>query len=435
MADLLKLSSDFIDNGVAPEHPLTVNRINGELSEIAPNVAMIEAFSHVVVLDSGDGLVLFDTSLEQFGPQIVKAIRGWRDAPVRMIAYTHGHIDHVGGCAAVMHDARARGDGRPQVIGHANVAPRFHRYARTNGYNAAINARQFGGGRQRPGMLMGANADRFGPAEWVAPDTEFNDRMTCRCGGLHFEMRHDKGETDDHLWAWIPEIKAVAVGDFLTWVFPNAGNPQKVQRYPAEWAQALRDMAALEPELLLPAHGLPIAGKARIARVLDDIAGALEFLVENTLKMMNDGQRLDAILHEVKLPQATLEKPYMRPVYDEPEFVVRNIWRLYGGWHDGNPARLKPPKDEAVARETAALAGGADKLAARARALSEAGDHRLACHFAELAALADPDSHVAHAARADVYEARMKTEMSLMARGVYGDASKVSRDRSGKNET
>ena len=51
-------------------------------------------------------------------------------------------------------------------------------------------------------------------------------------------------------------------GDFVIWNFPNAGNPQKVQRYPIEWAAALRAMIAKEPELLLPAHGLPIAGRS-----------------------------------------------------------------------------------------------------------------------------------------------------------------------------
>ena len=61
-------------------------------------------------------------------------------------------------------------------------------------------------------------------------------------------------------------------GDFVIWNFPNAGNPQKVQRYPLEWAAALREMIAAGPELLVPAHGLPIAGTARIAVVLGDIA-------------------------------------------------------------------------------------------------------------------------------------------------------------------
>ena len=39
------------------------------------------------------------------------------------------------------------------------------------------------------------------------------------------------------------------------------------------------------------------------------------------------------------------------------EFVVRNVWRRYGGWWDGDPARLKPPTRAALATELAALGG------------------------------------------------------------------------------
>ena len=34
-----------------------------------------------------------------------------------------------------------------------------------------------------------------------------------------------------------------------------------------------------------------------------------------------------------------LERRTATAVYDEPEFIVRNIWRLYGGWYDGNVSR------------------------------------------------------------------------------------------------
>ncbi len=132
------------------------------------------------------------------------------------------------------------------------------------------------------------------------------------------------------------------------------------------------------------------------------------------------------ILHAVRVPAELLEKPYLRPVYDEPEFVVRNVWRLYGGWYDGNPAPLKPAPETALAAELAALAGGAKSLAARGRALAESGELRLACQLVELAAQAEPGSHEVHAARAEVYERRRKAELSLMARGIYGAAARDS---------
>src|SRR5205823_12758581 len=135
------------------------------------------------------------------------------------------------------------------------------------------------------------------------------------------------------------------------WASPNAGNPQKVQRYPREWAAALREMATLGAGTLLPGHGFPILGADRIEVALTETAELLESLVQQTLALMNDGARLDEILYTVRAPQHLLDRPYLRPVYDEPEFVVRNIWRLYGGWYDGNPATLKPAPDRAVATE------------------------------------------------------------------------------------
>jgi alkyl sulfatase BDS1-like metallo-beta-lactamase superfamily hydrolase len=84
----------------------------------------------------------------------------------------------------------------------------------------------------------------------------------------------------------------------------------------------------------------------------------VENLVSEVLEQMNAGTRLNDIVHSVRVPKEMLEKPYLVPLYDEPEFAIRNIWRLYGGWYDGNPAHLKPAKDSALAAELSALVGG-----------------------------------------------------------------------------
>lgn len=428
MDDLLALSSRFIDEGVY-EGPAAVNRVTTELSEVADGTALIEAFSHVVCLDSGDGLVLFDTSHEAFAPGILKSLRAWSAQPVHTICYTHGHLDHVGGAQALLDEARQGRARRPRLVGHENVPARFARYELTEGYNRVINLRQFGGAR---GLQL-ARGDRFGPASWIRPDVTFRERLRLRVGDLELELRHARGETDDHLWAWLPGRRALVTGDFLCWVFPNAGNPQKVQRYPLEWARALREMAALEAELLLPAHGLPIAGAVRVRRVLDDVATALESLVEQTLALMNAGESLDRVLQAVRVPDDLLARPYLRPVYDEPEFVVRNVWRLYGGWYDGNPAHLKPAPEAELAAELAALAGGVGPLVARARALGEADQLRLACELVELAVRAEPESREAHRARAELYRKRRDAELSLMSRGIYGAAARESETLAGED--
>ena len=181
--------------------------------------------------------------------------------------------------------------------------------------------------------------------------------------------------------------------------------------------------------MLLPGHGVPVVGTDRIRQALTETAELLEALHDQTVAMMNDGARLDDIVHTVKAPAHLLERPYLRPIYDEPEFVVRNVWRLYGGWYDGNPAHLKPAPEPVLASELASLAGGASRLAQRAVELAEAGELRVAGHLAELAALAAPDDTGVHAARAEVFERRVAAEASLMAKGVFAWAARESRDR------
>jgi alkyl sulfatase BDS1-like metallo-beta-lactamase superfamily hydrolase len=421
MADLLALSARAIDDGVV-DGTGPAARVTLELSEIASGLAMVESFSNVVAVDSGDGLVLFDTSMPQFAGAVLGALRGWSTAPVRTIVYTHGHVDHVGGARAIVDEAVERGDPRPEVVAHEAVPQRFRRYDLTNGYNAHINSRQFA----RAGVFDEHPARPRFPRTWVEPSLSYRDSVALRVGELHLELRHDRGETDDHSWAWIPSYRAVCVGDFVIWAFPNAGNPQKVQRYPLEWARALRRMQALEPELLLPAHGLPIGGQARVHRVLDETASALESLVSQTLELMNEGATLDTIIHTVTLPDDLLSRPYLRPVYDEPQFVVRNIWRLYGGWWDGDPSRLKPAPDADVARELVGLAGGVAAMVGRALELAEGGDARLASHLVELAVRAAPDDGEAHAARAEIYRRRRSEELSLMAKSIFDAATRES---------
>jgi alkyl sulfatase BDS1-like metallo-beta-lactamase superfamily hydrolase len=422
--DLLALSTAIIDEGKGPADVGPINRINHELSVIAEGVAVVEAFSHCVLFETDDGLVAFDTSNPAGGARVVEAVRRWRDARFNTIVYTHGHIDHVGGCGAFVADAESRGHPRPRVTGHENVPRRFDRYDLTDGYNRVINERQFGQFARRGYGMSGG--ERFLPATSPKPEVTYRDELLLDVGGLAIELRHAKGETDDHTWAWIPRHKAICAGDFFIWNFPNAGNPQKVQRYPAEWAAAMRTMAAQNAELFLPAHGLPIGGAARIRKVLTDVADALEQLVRDTIALMNQGARLNDIVHTVRMDPAVLEKPYLKPMYDEPEFVVRNIWRLYGGWYDGNPAHLKPAADAALAAELARLAGGAERLAERALAIAGT-DIRVACHLVELAAQADPGSGGVHAIRAEVFQLRRDGETSLMAKGIFGQAANESK--------
>lgn len=410
-------------------HPVTHL---GGIAEITGDVVFLPAFANVTAIRTAAGLVLVDTGSAFVAQAIHDELRRWTAEPLHTAVYSHGHIDHVFGVGVWEAEAAQNGWPAPIVTAHEALPRRFDRYRKTVGYNEIINQRQFG-----------VRGLRW-PTEYRYPDRTYASELTLDIGGTILALRHEKGETDDHTVTWIPQHKVLCCGDLFIWASPNAGNPQKVQRYPLEWAAALRRMIELQAEYLLPGHGLPVSGADRVTTALTDTAELLESLVSQTLEIMNGGGRLDEAIHGVVVPLRLADRPYLQPVYDEPEFIVRTIWRQYGGWWDGNPATLKPAAERALAAEIAALTGGAAALAARALELAESvaadpgpaaadlladprvaglagGEEalRLAGHLAELAWLAAPADSDVKQARHRVFTIRAERATSTMSSGVY----------------
>ena len=423
-SDILARSAAAIDDNVmfeADGRPFGLGLPGdglGASHELQDGVTMIESFAHVHVVETASAAVVFDSSVPDLGPRVVERIRSGTGAPVSHVVLTHGHRDHAGGAAAVVDGLAASGD-RPLLVGHEALPARVARYRLTDGYNQVVNQRQFG---------RVPNWDLVEGWAFEVPelDVSFDRRTTLDVGGLEIELRHVRAETDDHLWAWIADRAVAVTGDLMLWHFPNAGNPAKSQRYPLEWAAALRDIAAAGPELLLPGHGLPISGGERVRRVLLDTAVVLEELTMMVLDLMNRGASLDDVLAEARLAGERIRRPYLAPTYDEPEFVVRNVWRLYGGWYDGIPSNLKPARYAAVASELADLAGGPGALASRAERLAGDGELAVACHLIDLAAAAEPDSAAMHGVRAEIYWQRRAQQQSVMAAAIYESTARES---------
>jgi alkyl sulfatase BDS1-like metallo-beta-lactamase superfamily hydrolase len=404
---------------IADHHPFSQF---GELAEVSADTAFVAAFSNAAAFGTGDGLVVVDTSSPFLCRRVHEALRTWSRERLDTAVFTHGHIDHCFGVDLYEADAAEHGWAPPRVVAHEAITDRFARYVETAGYNGIINQRQF------------RTPEPFWPTEYRSPDETYRDRLDLDVGGERFELHHARGETDDHTWVYVPGRRVLCTGDLFIWASPNCGNPQKVQRYAIEWASALEAMAALDAEVLLPGHGLPVVGADRVRTALTDAARLLEHLHTETIRMMNEGARLDDIVHTVAAPPELLARPYLRPIYDEPEFVVRNVWRLFGGWFDGNPAQLKPAPEAELAAELARLAGGASALAARATEVADAGDLRLAGHLAELAALAAPDDAAVRVAHAEVFERRVEAEASTMAKGIFSWAASQSRAAAARSD-
>lgn len=388
--------------------------------EIAPGLLFFKGVAAISVVDTGAGLVMLDAGTKRDIDRVYEAVRAWRpDTPLAAAVFSHHHIDHVWATRRFDQEAEQRGWSKPVVYAHSLLPEHFDRYRKTQAWNRAINRRQF----------LGHASTLEWPVDYRYPDVTFDRSLTLKLGDLHFEIRHARGETDDHLWVWVPERRWIFPGDLFIWAVPNAGNPQKVQRYCGEWGEALREMAALEAELFVCGHGLPIFGAPRIRQALLDTAEYLESIESQTLALMNRALPLDEVLHAVKPPGHLADRPYLQPVYDHPQFLVRNVWRRYGGWWDGEPDMLLPAPRSRQAHEWIALAGGVGKVLERVAQLEAEGDLQMACHLVEMACLAEPGSASAFEARARVYAARSAEQVSSMARGIFNHFAVSSRER------
>ena len=392
-----------------------------EVHPLADGLHLVRMWSNVCVVETGEGVALFDVGLPFHGPRIVEALRSITGKPVRYIIYGHGHADHAFGTPFLLRDAAERGHPRPEVVAHEALPRRFDRYRRLLPYHERINRLQFDIPEGIPAF----------PWEYVYPDRLVGKEETLRLGELTLELRHGRGETDDHLWLWIPELRAACVSDFFVWSCPNVGNPFKVQRYAREWAETLERVAELSPECLLPGHGSPITGRREVEDACRTVARALKHLDEQVVEMLNRGLWQEDILESFSWPQEFSESPYLAPIYGHPYFVVQGILREYHGWYDGNPSHLFPPSSALVARELVDLVGE-EVLLERARRMAEEGSHQLALQLLDLVIEGGRASvEEAMETKAGLLEEMARAEKSLIARNILLAGARELRKRLG----
>ncbi len=382
----------------------------GGMQRCGDGLYMLQLFANICMVETGEGVVLFDVGLPIDGPRIVQELRAVTDLPVRYIIYGHGHADHAFGARAVLEDAEERGYPKPVIVAHENLPERFNRYQRMLPYHEHINRIQFGIPEGIPAF----------PWDYIHPDEVFRDEMYFSLGDITFVLKHARGETDDHVWMWIPERKTVCASDFWVWSCPNVGNPFKVQRYALEWAQALEDMASLSPESMLPGHGAAIRGAALVEDACITVAKALRFLDNQVVGMLNGGKWQEEVLRSFEWPEEFAASPYLAPIYGHPYFVVQALLRQYHGWYGGNPSRLFPAGSGEIAGHVLELAGGPERVLARARELAHAGDTQMVLHMVDfvLDAGAEPRAEALEL-KAVLLEELAAKERSLIARNIF----------------
>ena len=355
--------------------------------EVAPRTWMIYMpIVNVAVLETDEGLVLIDTGMRAAGPTIKKLIKTVSDKPIHTIIYTHGHVDHAYGTWALTED-------NPQIIAQADLPARFDRYLRLRGSLANYMG--------QPLASLPKTRD-----DLVYPTQTFRDELTLTIGGEQFVLRAHRGETDDQLYVWVPGRKQLASADYYQGFLPNAGNGKRMQRYPEDWATALREMAAENAEIILPAHGEALTDPALIKESLTVLADTLQHIVDHSIAELNKGVRKDLIYQSLQIPEHLLNHPSLEVKYVTHADIAKMVIKNYTGWWDDIPSHWSPANFDDTAAEIVQLAGGIAAIDNRARALITS-DIKMASHLADWAWYANPNDPIAQQLVIDVYRHRV----------------------------
>ncbi len=333
-------------------------------------VAIGYGLANSIMLVGNNGTVIVDTmESKNSGVTVAGEFLKISRKPVKAIIYTHNHADHVFGAGAFA------GGRKVDVYSHKSTLAELDRVTAVTRETTYVRAMRMFGAllpkelRINSGIGPFLTIGRKMELSLIRPNKTFaGKRMKVNISGMHLELIHAPGETDDQIIVWIPEKKVLIAADNYYRSFPNLYTIRGTQyRDVLQWANSVIEMRDLKPEHLVPCHTRPLKGAANIYGVLTDYADAIKFVHDQTIRCMNQGLSPDETAAAVKLPSRLADKPYLREHYGMVAWSARSVYEGYLGWFDGNSSDLFPLPPTEKAKRFSELAGGKEALLKKAR--------------------------------------------------------------------
>ena len=399
---------------------ILVGELAGEV--LGSGLVVLPGQGNTLAITTDDGVVIIDASGYRHAAGMITALREHTDAPVHAIVYSHGHHGYNAAVDVWQQHNEERGDPPPRLVAHANVIRRYARYRDTADLQLRMASMQFPSKTPVPIELLARGLRLHDPTE------TFEDEMTLVSGSRRVELLWAPSEVDDALAVWLPDDGLLCGGAATPgFTIPNIGTPLRTQRLTIRWAETLERLAALVATRLMTEFGPMIEGDDVEMQLLAT-AEALRWLRDEVVQRMNAGMGEEEIVADMVYPDHLFDRPWMRPTYGAPEYIVRDIYREENGWWDRNPTNLHPaPPDDAAAAVLSAI-GDPRAVLDRARALADGGDLQLALHVVDLIALApgsQPEVVEARTLKAELCRSRAREVQPFVSKSCYHSSARL----------
>jgi len=393
-------------------------------------VAVGYGASNSVLIEGADSLIIVDTMLgTEAAENVLAAFRNITGKPIKALIFTHSHSDHTGGASVFARETN------PIIYGRSGNKDTLAGYEKLGDIMTKRARRQFGSDLQLEEKIAGI-APVYRPMGGrgegkLKPNHIINDeRKRLRIAGINLEIVAAPGETDDHLYVWLPELKVLICGDNYYYSFPNLYAIRGTRyRDISKWVDSLNKIIQEEAEYLISGHARPIKGRENVRKVLTDYRDAMNFVLNETLKGMNRGMTVDELAHYVKLPESLASKDDLQEFYGVIEWAVRSIYSGYLGWFDGNPTSLFPLSPIEEARRIVKLVGSKEKLIKKVKEAITSKDYQWACQLADYVIALEPGSKEINLIKAEALIALADKQMSSNARHYYLSVAKELKEK------
>ncbi len=396
------------------------------VEKITPRIYLARGFAlgNVGMIVTDEGLVIVDTTESRaVAEEILARFREITDRPVRYVIYTHGHRDHTLGTPAFF-------SREVQVIATNEAVKRLKAY-REELPAFLDRSRANQSGRLATDYSMKSPIESIfkleADSQLIWPTTTFDEQYTFELGGAKIELYHTVGETPGHLMVWLPQEKVLFSGDLYYESFPNLSAPMLEPRPVKGWYESLDRMISLEPAYLVPGHSRAVIGQHHVYDVLTHHARAIRFVYAQTVNALNQGLTVDEAVAKISLPPELGQREHLKELYGRVDWSVRGIYQGLSGWYDGRGTGLSPLPTRYLNRELLLLAGGADKLLARAIELQNAGEHQLVCELCDIVITANPEDKLARIIKSFSLDYLGYLSGNLNMFGFYRSAAAVER--------